>query len=126
MIAKKAAQSIKKLLWARDNCSRPVIPPPPPYVRKNPEIPVLSDYKAIPESWWDHWPKVELPTEIRTIVNVDALEARCRSAGVDEALVTKVISRLRTGAKLGAVGAGRLPARGNNLNGFYEIGERSG
>lgn len=122
---REASALIERLLQAAEGAAPPVIPDPEPWVPKNPEIMVLDDYRSIPPSFWDNWPRVELPTKVSPIINHERFRERCLAAGVDPALVVKVADRIRDGAALGARGAGRLPARGPNLNGFYDLGPRS-
>ena len=120
-----AAALMEKLQLAVETAEPPVIPEPEPWVCKNPEIMVLEDYRSIPDNFWDAWPRVPLPTSVSPIINAKRFRRRCLEAGVDQALVEKVVDRIQNGAALGARGAGRLPARGQNLSGFYEMGPRS-
>lgn len=115
---------MKLVLEAVNSASAPVIPEPPPYILKNPEIMQLEDYRNIPEDFWSAWPKTPLPTAISPIINVKKFRRRMVEAGVDPALLNKVLLRLEQGAELGAQGAGRLPAVGKNLSGFYDMGAR--
>ena len=105
---------------------RPIIPPPPPFTKKFPAIQTLPDYSIpeYPQEWWDQWPSRPLPTKANSILNCEAFEAECTKAGVDCFLVEKVVTGLKEGARLGARGQGRTPARGENLRNFLELGER--
>ena len=46
---------------------------------KNPEIPILSDYsEGADKSFWDKFPKGELPDKATTKVNIDKLKQRVK------------------------------------------------
>ena len=124
MIA-KAAALMRKLSEAMETAEEPPPPEQPTFKKKCPEIPTLECYRQIPEHYWSHWPRVEVPTVIKPIVNVASFYQRCIEAGVDRPLLDKVTDRLEHGAEIGARGAGRAPAIGKNHNGFYAMGPKS-
>ena len=104
--------------------------PPPkiaiaPFKKRFPHLPRLMDYRDIPESYWDLWPKVEIPKKVEGYINHSVLRSRCLEAGLNPAQVHLVCDRLVNGADIGARGKGRTPLEGKNHSKFYEYGERS-
>ena len=71
---------------------------------KNPEIPILSDYsEGADKSFWDKFPKRELPNKATTKVNIDKLKQRVEKAkpsmsATELKRANKVISDLTFGA----------------------------
>ena len=117
---------INRLNTALSEAVKPEPPVTPPFVKKNSEIPTLDDYKGeFSETFWSKWPRTPLPLKAKSIINVPAFKDHCLQSGVDEHMVDTVTTRLSEGARLGARGAGRLPARAANLQNFYLLGERS-
>jgi hypothetical protein len=58
-------------------CQLPPAVPPPPLVKKCPEVPTLANYKVKPgPEFWKAFPQASLSTSVSTRVRVDILKAR--------------------------------------------------
>ena len=106
----------------------PEVPDPVRFEAKH-GLPKLADYgsEVFPEEYWTHWVKKSFLDydQVRSWVDPDKLLDLARRAGywnLEEA--AKVCNILRTGAKLGCTGRGRLPTAQRNGKDVAVFGER--
>ena len=99
-----------------------------PYVKKNPEIKTLENYREDPgEEFWSTFPKTRLPTQAQTKINVDKLEEYItkiegKITVTESRRAKKVLTDLREGAS--AYQMKELPpVKAKNAESSFENGE---
>ena len=106
----------------------PVIPQP---VQFNPKhgLPILEDYEnsTFPEDYWAHWVKKSFVDydQVKSWVDPEKLLDLARRAGYwNMTEAAEVCEILRTGAKIGCSGRGRLPTAQRNGKDVAVYGDR--
>ena len=82
-----------------DESQAKVPPPPPPTTKplKNPEVPILSDYKTVPgPDFWQHFPSCPLPDDSTPLTEVNVDEFRTLFHKVEPHLDTDEIHEFNT------------------------------
>ena len=121
---KELAKERTRLQEAAMTATRPEPFIPPTFTPKQERIPRLADYSGLfPDSYWELWPFNGLKQDPDPWISPYQLFRKSLdTAYFDLAEVGVICSWLSEGAPVGAVGASRLPARGENLKGMIANG----
>ena len=109
--------------WQKEAMSveKPELEPLPAFIPKCPNLPQLSSYKGIlSDEYWSNWEKNDLKTEISSWIDPYMLWRIAWDTNFYKLQdICQLSANLCSGFNVGTAGAGRIPARGENLPAFY-------
>ena len=115
-------------IWSEE-LAKPIPPPPPPklFVKKNPDIPTLSDYSVEPKpEFWDSFPSRKLPKSPYTPANAKRFRDYAARRPIKEATrIRKVADNLEHGADTCVRGVGLLRNVSTNAPSSFAAGVRT-
>ena len=103
----------------------PRAPEPKPFRKRFPEVQTRKSYKGtFEESFWDNWPKKEIPDRHETWIDKGKLQMEAKKANYGGTKLVKTLAWLEEGVELGCLGDARKQTISSNHESAFEYGER--